>query len=339
MDDTSIAQGDADYRRGTVLGLTVAEVFILLLFLLLLAFLVMVRDWETERVREKQEREQMNDQLVELREQQDKWQGVMQEFETPEEIRTLRQQKDEAERNADFLQEVLDQSDTATKQVAEQAKARREAETKLEETQRQLDLLRTKGENPPCWYEIVPDDKRGTREKPLYALNVAVFNDHMIVHRPEPPPGGAEDDGDSTYAEEAARLPFGDIPYGQPLTDAQIVRRLQPISAAGKAEKVRSYACIFWLRVWDKTSPDAKERWKQAHDGILEGMFGAYTVRQDPWPRQHALTNRRNVSLQPSSKAGGPSWIIARAIHQLVQHELQDAAALEVLDLVLRVEA
>ena len=298
MDNMPAAQYDADYRRGTVLGLTVAEVFILLLFLLLLALLVLVRDWEAERETEADRREEMEDRLAVLQKRQDEWQPLMEQFKTPEEILTLHQQKEEAERNAkehreqaEALRKILSQSDAATKEAAEQAKARREAEKALgairqdlEETQRELDLLRTKGENPPCWYQTVADDKRGTREKALYALNVAVFDKHMIVHRPEPPPGGAADDGDSTYAEEADRLPFGTIPYGKPLTDEEINRHLQPISEAGKAEQVRSYSCIFSLRVWDKTSPDAKERWKQAHDGILEGMFGAYTVQNDPWP-------------------------------------------------------
>ena len=298
MAQAAAAQRDAAYRRGTVLGLTVAEVFILLLFLLLLALLVMVRDWETERERETKERQRLNDHLVILQEQQEKWQEVVSEFETPEKVFTLRQQKEEAERSAaehreraDALQEVVSEGGDAAKEAAAQAEKRLQAERELQaaqrdlqETQRQLDLLRVKGENPPCWYEIVSDAKRGTREKPLYALNVAVFDEHMVLHRPEPPAGGATDDGGATYASEAARLPFGAIPYGKPLSDAQLVRHLQPISAAGKEEQVRSYACIFWLRVWDKTSADAKERWKQAHDGILEGMFGAYTVRDDPWP-------------------------------------------------------
>lgn len=294
MDKPSVAQSDADYRRGTVLGLTVAEVFILLLFLLLLALLVLVRDWQAEREREEREREQMNDRLEVMQKEQDKWEGVKEEFKTPDEIRTLFQKKDEEidklRQEKGDLQRILE-SDETKKQAAEHAKARREAETKLEETQRKLRVER-KGENPPCWYQIV-SDAHGTREKRLYALNVAVCDDHMIVHLPEPPPGGATDDGDSTYAEDAAHLPFGDIPYGQPLTDEQIVRHLQPISAAGKAKQVRTYACIFSVRVWDKTSLGAKERWKQAHDSILEGMFNAYTVRKDPWPGTEPACPRR----------------------------------------------
>ena len=290
MDNTPVAQRDADYRRGTVLGLTVAEVFILLLFLLLLALLVLVREWEVEREAETARRVQMEDRLAAMQKQHEEWQAVIREFKAPEEIVTLRQQKEEAERKAEkhrkqaeILRKILGQSDQAEARLAaeRQLEATRQ---ELEDTKRQLHLLHTKGENPPCWYEIVQDDKRPKREKPLYALDVAVSDTHMIVHRPEPPSGGATDDGDSTYAEEAARLPFDAIPYGRPLSDAEIVRHLQPISTAGKDKQVRTYACIFWLRVWDKTSPDAKERWKQAHDGILEGMFGAYTVQNDPWP-------------------------------------------------------
>lgn len=293
MDDAATARRDADYRRGTVLGLTVAEVFILLLFLLLLALLVLVRDWEVERERQEVERRQMIDRLTVLQDYQDTWQGVTQEFQTPAEIVTLRQRQESAERRANVLQTALAEQDLATQGALAQVKARREAERalaaaqqSLAQTQHQLSVLRTKGENPPCWYQTVPADEDGkpTREKPLYALNVAVYDSHMTVHRPAPPPGGAQDDGGGSYAEEAARLPLEAIPYGTPLTDAEVVRHLSPLSAAGEAREVRTYACVFWLRVWDKTSPDAKERWKQAHDGILEGMFGAYTVRDDAWP-------------------------------------------------------
>ncbi|MCY3837159.1 MAG: hypothetical protein OXH09_00630 [Gammaproteobacteria bacterium] len=51
---------------------------------------------------------------------------------------------------------------------------------------------------------------------------------------------------------------------------------------------MRSYSCVFWVRVWDLTSRHAKARWQQAHDKLIEGMFGAYTVRSDPWPGAHA---------------------------------------------------
>ena len=73
------------------------------------------------------------------------------------------------------------------------------------------------------------------------------------------------------------------MPYDTELSDQQVVHLLSPIHRAGKDRKVRSYSCIFWVRVWDMTPPDAKVRWKRAHDSILEGMFGAYTVADRSW--------------------------------------------------------
>ena len=161
-------------------------------------------------------------------------------------------------------------------------------------------MLREKGHNPPCWYRRVPDSKGGMREQAYYIFNVAVFDDNMIVRRVETPPGGATDDGGSSYTAEAAGLGLDDILYGKPLDDVALIQNLQPIHDAGKNARVRSYSCIFWVRVWDETSAGAKKRWKSAHDGILESLFGAYTVKNDPWPEP--FTNYPNHDLTPVAR-------------------------------------
>jgi len=299
MENRSVIQRDADYRRGTVLGLTIAEIFILLLFLLLLALLAMVRevrDKEAAANEHAKELTKAQTQLAEVQKQLNPWRGVIEKFKAPEEVVTLSAQKEAAERERDYyqqqaeaLQELVDENkDSREEKLLDEAqqarKERDEAQRELRENQRQLDLLRKKGEDPPCWYQTVADAKQGTREKPLYTLNVGVFDDYMILRRRPPPPGGATDDGDATYAEEAKGLNLEALPYGEPLDDEAAARHLRPLHEAGETESVRSYACKFWLYVWDMTSPDAKERWKRAHDQILEGMFGTYTVKDEPWP-------------------------------------------------------
>ncbi len=71
------------YRRGTILGLTVAEIFILLLFLLMLVFLVLNQD---QRARE----DAKDQELVELREYRRTWEKSLTGIETPDEIMILR---------------------------------------------------------------------------------------------------------------------------------------------------------------------------------------------------------------------------------------------------------
>ena len=140
-----------------------------------------------------------------------------------------------------------------------------------------------KGQNPPCWYDVVPDGDGGMREKALYAFDVGVFDEYMVIRRREPPVGRAADDGDSTYADEWNDLRMAGISYDQPLSNNELIAELHRIHDDGKQGKVRSYACIFSIRVWDETSSDAKARWQQAHDRTLEWLFGTFRVEDEPW--------------------------------------------------------
>ena len=309
---SSEARGAA-YRRGTVLGLTVAEIFILLLFLLMLAFLVITNDWQQQQLEWETQQQPVLDRLQEVlplvASNPEAWAEAVAEFESPEEIVTLSRQKREAERQRDEVERILADENTARRE-AEQARdeeieARQEAEQQRDavvaaaqeelarvrelsarrraEVENELRVLKEKGQNPPCWYSKVPDGRGGERGKPYYTLNVAVFDDSIVI-RPEPlPEGGVEDDNGSTFQEEADALQLRAIPYGVPLTDNELIQQLQHIHDAGKGADVRSYSCIFWVRVWDETSPDAKARWKHAHDIILEGLFGTFSAPDTPW--------------------------------------------------------
>ena len=290
--------GGAEYRRGTVLGLTVAEIFILLLFLLMLAFLVLTNDWQQQQLEWEEHQQPMLDRLQEVlpvvASNPEAWAEAVAEFEAPEEIVTLSRQKREAERQRDEAERILAEQNVARRD-AEQARdqaiaARHEAEQQRDEavaaTQEARDdlrVLREKGQNPPCWYSKVSDGRGGDREKPFYTLNAAVFDDGIVLRPEQLPPGGVDDDNGSTFRQEADALQLDAIPFGVPLTNSEVIQQLQHIHDAGKGAEVRSYSCIFWVRVWDQTSPDAKERWKHAHDVILEGLFGTFSGHNMPW--------------------------------------------------------
>ena len=284
------------YRQGTVLGLTIAEIFILLIFLLLLAMLTLNSQWnEKNKVYEET--------LAELRSA-----NTDEPFITPEQIETLYVRMTEAEQARERYQEALAQEQEYRKEAEEalaQEQGRRvkaeEEQTQAQENRRAaeealerarkgqeeaeitLDVLRRKGENPPCWYETVAAGDGKSREKAHYMFNVAVFDTGLLLAPSPVPSGAATDDGGPPYAEEARWLGVAGIPYGQHLSDEAFTKHLKPLVEQGKQSKVRTYSCVFFIRVWDKTSPGAKDRWKQAHDRVLEGMFGTYDVRNDPW--------------------------------------------------------
>ncbi len=309
MPNQSAKLTQSEYRRGTILGLTVAEIFILLLFLLMLVFLVLSQE-------QIQRQEQQEQEMGQLRVFRDTWEESLAGIGTPEEIVALKRwhdsvvenpQLNETEGLLDQLVETVQERDEAEaersmlKKENERLQAVSESQqNELEEQQAELDglydqndellteaenqrILREKGHNPPCWYEIVPIADGGTREKAFYLFNIAVFDEHMIIRRRDVPLGGAFDDSDKSYAEEAAMLPLKEIQYEIPLLDGQVVESLEPIFNAGKESRVRTYSCVFFVQVWDETSEFAKERWQQAHDRVLEGLFGTFTVRDEPW--------------------------------------------------------
>ena len=363
-----------EYRRGTVLGLTVAEIFILLIFLILFALLGLASTWD-----ERESKHRIDRRILTV------WRDVIEKFQAPEEIETLvrkakiiEQDRERIfEENAELrgnvaalheeqkrlhgenarlsvensglmedqealIEEIEELRDENTKLSEESTDLRRDIEMVREERKRlrdenarlsvvnsalkenreafteeieklrdenmrlsdsntalrgqaaeergraeriekDLETLRHKGQNPPCWYETVADGD-GKRERAHYIFNIAVHDEYMVVLRRPIPPGQADDDHGRPYAEEADDLRLDEIPYGVQLSYGEVTRHMERIRDLGKMRKVRSYSCIFWVKVWDKTSPVAKARWKEAHDGVLEGLFGTYQVKDEPWP-------------------------------------------------------
>ena len=305
------------YRRGTVLGLTIAEIFILLVFLMLLALMGVNRYWSDklgpwkeimatttpEEIRKvlgqsddlRRKIERLNKQIEELEQEKQRLQR---------QIRTLENREEETG-------EKLDEANTklreAKRALAECEKALADAEREIGTLAIENDRLRDtnneirsendtlgekiriigKGVTPPCWYQRIeetnPITKAGWREKPYYLFDIAIRDDHMEVQRLPIPEGRAEDDDGASYIEEAKALALDTIPYGTLLTDGEMRNAMRRLYEKGKASRIRTYSCIFYVRVWDETHSGAKKRWKQAHDAVLEQLFGTHQVRGTSW--------------------------------------------------------
>ena len=236
----------SSYRQGTVLGLTIAEVFILLTFLLLIALLGLNQEDELL-----QESDSGNAPRVWVR---------------PEKIETLVTTAEQARK----LQEEAEQARVVAERERDQARS-------------DLALMRRKGENPPCWYQVVSAGEGKTREKPDYVFNVAIYKDSIELAPRPAPPRGAFDDGGGLYADEWKRLYIEELPYGKALSDAEFNEAVSDLVAQGRNRQVRTYGCVFSVMVWDRTPDNAKKRWKDAHDRVIEGLFSAYTVRDLEW--------------------------------------------------------
>ena len=325
-------ESDSAYRQGTVLGLTIAEMFILLIFLLLIAFLGFSDQWEKER-------EKLSD-LSDSEQRLHEWYDVI-EFHTLDEIKTLTSKAPMFEKQTEELANLRKENkelqeekekgqkerEALKKQTEELAKLReknKELQTEKEELQSKQETLERqtedakreamqakkelqKGQNPPCWYEVVSNKKGGTREKTHYLFNIAVHDDHMVVQRREYPPGRADDDNGLPYAEEARHLPLDRISYDEPLTDEELDQSMRPIHDLGKNKEVRSYSCVFYAKVWDKTSVGSKERWKRAHYNVLQKWFLTLVVENEPWPVSPLIQSIANIAT-----IGALTWVCTK---------------------------
>ena len=241
--------------------------------------------------------------LRNLQEFKEQWEDSLEGIERPDEIFTLQELKEDLERfqgdaGEELLRELVEaerasreateDNERLREELVQERQLRQDAEERESQVNNQLRVL-NKGQNPPCWYEVVRDDKTGeARERHLYAFDIGVFDEYMEIRRRDPPSGGAIDDENSSYAQEWAVLGLADIRYDVPLSNDELIAELRGIHEAGKQSQVRSYSCIFSVRVWDLTSPSAKTRWQQAHDRTLEWLFGTFRVEDEDEPWQQS---------------------------------------------------
>ena len=338
----------SSYRQGAVLGFTIAEAFILLTFLLLIALLglnqedepqqesvasnvprVWVRpekietlvksaeqarkaqeEAEQARAIAERERDQALEKIEEGRKAKEEAEQARKAQEEAEQARAVaererdqalekaeerRKAEEEAEQARAITERERDQAlekiEEGRKAEEEAAQSRDIAERERDQARNDLALIRHKGANPPCWYQVVSTDEGKTREKPYYAFNVAIYENSIELAPREVPPGGACDDmlggacddRGGLYADEWKRLQIEDLPYGKPLSDNEFSEAISDLVAQGRNRQVRTYGCVFSVMVWDKTPDHSKKRWKDAHDGVIEGSFSAYTVQDLEW--------------------------------------------------------
>jgi len=151
-------------------------------------------------------------------------------------------------------------------------------EDKLTALQREVARLsavaNSKGIDPSCWYHEIISDSGDVQERMIPLFDVAVFDEHLLVRdRPAP----------EKYAGEKRLLPLAPIKFMEPLSDEDFRRMMRPIRQMAKVEKaLRPYSCVFYVNVWDKTSPDSKERWKRANKTIGSAYYRD-TVWSESW--------------------------------------------------------
>ncbi len=288
-----------EYRHGAVLGLTVAEIFILLAFLLLFALLGFLTDREADEheLAETDDREsapmpwirpeQYETLVSEVRIIKQEWDAALTTLEQSEldriqlqsQIAELERRIGQEQKEADLANIARLDAESARNMIKKQLDAVRQEKQRVE---REL-YIQKKGDQPACWYTLVPEDNGGYREKRKYIFDVAVFEDGLALAERPAPEGGAYDDNGGSYYNERRELNVASLPYGRKLSDEEFLDAVRNISGKGRGQEVRTYSCVFSVKVWDLTPKSAKERWQYAHYSLIQSWFSTFVVQDEAW--------------------------------------------------------
>lgn len=310
-------QSDA-YRRGLTLGLTMAEIFILVVFMLLLMLLAMSAFNSKSKVDLARTQEALTAAVAErdkARQQiPESIKPLVRKNESLE--RALKTAKEEASEKTAELEKAQKESkrlraesrarisknkslerdlETAKKEASKTAESLEKAQQKNERSKKAIDQLRdklyaNKGIDPPCWYQV--EKRHGERhEKPYYLMDIAVHDEHLrvVLRRPKWLPPGRAVDESGEHAPTSYQQEYERVLVRAPLQEAAdmslsaFAEVTAPIRSMGEDKEIREYACKFYVAVWDKTGPEEKERWKEG-TATIKGSFYVYEVQDDPWP-------------------------------------------------------
>ena len=295
------------YRKGLTLGLTLAEIFILLLFLLLLILLgyytvaekrkvelqeaLVAEQKKVEQFRElPKEKLDLVRKVIELQRQTETLQreNSINRNLLEEKSEDIEELQEEVERKSENLTELQEEIEQKSENLAELQKEIKQKNESLAESQEALSQHAKKGIDPPCWY-WVSGTGAARKEHTHHLIDVAVHDKHLLIRLLDPPKGRAvQANGDiaaTSYAEEYKALPLAPLrarSAPKQISTDEFLELTQPIFNKGKNKQVRDYACVFYARVWDETSPTAKQRWKNTELKIGD-VFYITLVHDDPW--------------------------------------------------------
>tara|TARA_R110000787_G_scaffold282559_1_gene394493 strand:+ start:8658 stop:9521 length:864 start_codon:yes stop_codon:yes gene_type:complete len=272
----SIEETSASYRKGVVLGLTMAEIVLLLTFLILLALASLLLEKEKaleaanqliekvipngnprefrELVRDYQQTiTQLDKAETELTEKTDELEEAKKELESSEWLRELQDDLKISDKNefrelakdaAELRQEVGDEP--TFKQI--QLENKRLAENNQQLSQK-VQKLGGSGEPLQCWYN--PETKKSE-----YIFDVALRDDGFVIR----------DNALPHRAEEQSHLPIGKQLFNQPLSPSQFQSQLRPLYRWSLSNE-----CRFTVRAFDEVKGSKSVYKKRLQE--LEGYF------------------------------------------------------------------
>lgn len=234
------------FPRGLVLGLTMAEIAILIIFVLLLALAALLAR-EADR-RQAAERELVRfEQIAALFEEE----ALPQD---PVALKAALRERVDEHRDADSWRELVREIETTPdvlREIADAMSAAARRGMSPAEVREAIESRQVGGgsDHPSCWY-----DRDGTV---AYLFDVALMADGFVVDLARAP----------QHEAERALLPLDLVQTGSVVTQVQFLRQTGPVY-----EWSVERGCRFFVRAFDVTAADQKDLYKRRMR-VLESRF------------------------------------------------------------------
>lgn len=274
----SVSGNNSSYRRGVLLGLTMAEIIMLIIFLLLLAFSTLLDRAKKENAAQAaliQMDKSYVERLVKVFSSQppDMTADIVRTIEKLPEVVSLIKEKDLAKDGSEPVEQVVMRGlekiqaekeardamgDAPMEQqllaaLAKQKELEAEARNLSDQKKSLISQIESKGRGvdwPPCW----PDSSGKGSE---FLFKVDLTNEGITLFDNAPP----------HRAEEKARLPMQNIKYGVPRNIGQFQAETAPLFNWSKQKE-----CRFYVLIYDKTGASEKALFKRLLITV-EGSF------------------------------------------------------------------
>ena len=309
---------DGQFRRGLVLGLSLAEIFLILLFIILISAFGLLTFAEEEKKNIIESNEKLLKDNSDLEDTLKSMEKILGKNITPDEftllVKKLNKQDQLEKQNEELLLNLKEAEDKLDiledlrkiikdiqikpenlKKIINEKKDLAEAinekellkieikklEKKIDKQDQVITEYSKKGDDPPCWFYNIKDETEsdGIRQKHVKIFDVKI-RDQSFEVRIHDKKTEEKNEVDLGNINSLPKLKESDL--NRELTTNEFRKIFNPFLYAGKNKKIQPYKCKFMVDVYDDISKNNKKGYKR-NLSTVERVFNKYIIQDNSW--------------------------------------------------------
>lgn len=289
---------DRPYRRGLVLGLSLAEVFLILLFLLLVVSMNIVETAKQDEVKYQNELNFLNELKSELfangadmtmldfttelinfvnEATHVKEQAILLDPIT-QAINNKQLDSESINGIVNDISSIIDNTPNKLLPNAFEMSFLELQEQNKGLIQKIEDTGVEKGELPPCWYVTI--DRKDDPEREIKIFDILISDLTIIVNKRESAEEIKRSKAVTNFGNEFNTPQVSTEKLGKPVSYESFTSTFKTFYNAGEERKIQPYRCRFFVGLWDNTSNKSLYKKRKA---LVENLFYKYEY-SSAWP-------------------------------------------------------